>query len=72
MRNIFALISVVVLMAMTLGCSSEATAKDEKKLRDDFAQKEFDINKVPADKRAMIQGMIDAQKSGNATAPSRK
>lgn len=62
------LLLVTIAAIIVAGChSSEGPTTDDKKLRDDFSQKEFDINKVPEKDRARVEGIMRA----NGQAPKK-
>ena len=72
MKNTFCFLIIAVSATLTVGCSDSASKEENKKLQEGLTQKEFDINKVPPDKRPLIQAMIDNQKKGQAQAESKK
>ncbi len=52
---------LVAAMFILVGCGDKSpNAADDKKLKEDFAQKNFDINKVPEKDRAMVEGIMKA------------
>jgi len=62
---LFALLGTVG--AANLGCKSDGpTASDDKAVRAGFAKKTFDINDVPPNERARVQGFMDRAKQMGA------
>jgi PBP1b-binding outer membrane lipoprotein LpoB len=69
MKKIYSLILCVVVAGVVVGCGDKTpSAVEDKKLKDQFAQKEFDINKVPEKDRAMVESIMKA----NSGAQSKK
>ncbi len=63
-RILFAALAAFVVV----GCNSEpgASPAEEKKLRDGFAKKNFDINEVPEKDRERVRAFMNANNGGAA------
>ncbi len=71
MKQIYMIPLVSLAVAMSVGCGSGSpSASDDKQLRESFAKKNFDIQDVPPEHRAMVQGMMDAAKKNAAAGHS--
>jgi hypothetical protein len=60
-----------ILLGVVLGCSGgDPSAADDKALRKQFAKDKVDINDVPPDQRARVQGFMNRAAEMRAKAQS--
>ncbi|MBC8136120.1 MAG: hypothetical protein H8F28_09565 [Fibrella sp.] len=74
--------ALLLALISVSGCNNTASGnvETEKKLKESFSNKEFDINKVPPEQRARVQALMgansaaskDAGKTTAASAPPAK
>jgi hypothetical protein len=69
MKKLLAFGSLGLLLTVNMGCSGSSAQADDKELRKQFGKEKFDINDVPQNQRAMVQGYIDRAK--NMSGPSK-
>lgn len=60
----------ILSLLITAGCSSSDSAQEQKQLQSGYSRKNYSVNDVPPEQRAIVKGFMEAGKKGTMPASS--